>query len=309
MIKKIYFLILIGLTTSIGALADNTVYIKTIVDNEIITNLDIKKESSYLMILNPTLANLNKMKVEELGRRSLITEIIKKKELKKIFNLEADLPIVNKVFKDFYKNLNYSDEKSFKEILSTKNNYTILEIKQKLKIEILWNELIVKKYNDQIRINEKNLLAKISKNENQSKSEFLISEIFFNKKKNISLENQIKKINESIEQVGFNNTANIYSISSSSNLGGKIGWIEQDNLSKKVLDQLMNIKIGQHTDVIKVGNGFLILKIEDKKIKKTKIDKKVILKEMITFERNKQFSQFSQIHFNKVKINFTINEK
>ena len=61
----------------------------------------------------------------------------------------------------------------------------------------------------------------------------LLSEIFFNKRKDISLDNQIKKINESIEKVGFNNTANIYSISSSSNLGGKIGWIEQDNLSKK----------------------------------------------------------------------------
>lgn len=309
MIRKIYFLILIGLTTSIGVLADTTVYIKTIVDDEIITNFDIKKESSYLMILNPTLVNLEKKKVEELGRKSIITEIIKKKELKKLFNFEADLPIVNKVFKDFYKSLNYSDEQSFREILSTENNYTILEIKQKLKIEILWNELIVKKYSNQIKINENNLLAKINKNENQSKSEFLISEIFFNKKKNISLDNQIKKINESIEKVGFNNTANIYSISSSSNLGGKIGWIEQDNLSKEIFDQLMKIKIGQHTNVIKVGNGFLILKIEDKKIKKTKIDKKLALKNMIAFERNKQFNQFSQIHFNKVKINYNINEK
>ena len=309
MIKKIYLLILIYLTTGIGVSADTTVYIKTIVDDEIITNLDIEKESSYLMILNPALVNLDKKKVEEIGKKSLITEIIKKKELKKLFNFEVDLPIVNKVFKDFYKSLNYSDEKSFKKALLAKKNYNILEIKQKLKIELLWNELIVKKYSDQIKINEKNLLAKINKNKNKSKSEFLLSEIFFNKKKNISLDNQIKKINESIEKVGFNNTANIYSISSSSNLGGKIGWIEQDNLSKKILDQLMKIKIGQHTDVINVGNGFLILKIEDKKIKKTKIDKKVILKEMITFERNKQFSQFSQIHFNKVKINFTINEK
>jgi len=309
MIKKIYFLILIGLTTSIGVLADTTVYIKTIVDDEIITNLDIKKESSYLMLLNPALVNLDKKKVEEIGKKSLITEIIKKKELKKLFNFEADLPIVNKVFKDFYKSLNYSDEQSFKKTLLTKNNYTILEIKEKLKIEILWNELIVKKYSDQIKVNEKNLLAKINQNKDKSKSEFLLSEIFFNKRKDISLDNQIKKINESIEKVGFNNTANIYSISSSSNLGGKIGWIEQDNLSKKILDQLIKIKIGQNTDVIKVGNGFLILKIEDKKIKKTKIDKKVILKEMIAFERNKQFNQFSQIHFNKVKINFTINEK
>ena len=70
-----------------------------------------------------------------------------------------------------------------------------------------------------------------------------------------------------------------------------------------------NISKGQHTNVIQVGNGFLILKIEDKKIKKTKIDKKLALKNMIAFERNKQFNQFSQIHFNKVKINFTINEK
>ncbi|MDC0585758.1 peptidylprolyl isomerase, partial [Candidatus Pelagibacter sp.] len=105
------------------------------------------------------------------------------------------------------------------------------------------------------------------------------------------------------------NTANIYSISASANFGGNIGWIEQDNLSRKIFKELDKISKGQNTDIIQVGNEFLILKIEDKKSKEVTINTELKLNEMINFETNKQLNQFSNIHFNKVKINYAINEK
>ena len=67
-------------------------------------------------------------------------------------------------------------------------------------------------------------------------------------------------------------------------------------------------KIGEYTNVIKINNNFLILKIEDKRTKEIKIDKDKQLSEMINFERNKQLNQFSNIYFNKIKINNYINE-
>ena len=132
---------------------------------------------------------------------------------------------------------------------------------------------------------------------------------FLKKKKDISLEAQIKKIKVSIAEIGFNNTANIFSSSESANFGGKIGWVIEDNLSKIIFEELNKINVGQYTDVIQIGNNFLILKIEDKKSKKIKIDEQTQLKNMILFERNRQLNQFSNIYFNKVKINYSINEK
>ena len=137
----------------------------------------------------------------------------------------------------------------------------------------------------------------------------MLSEIFFNKEKDLSLENKVQAILQSIKNVGFNNTASIYSISNSANLGGNIGWIDEENLSEKIIKELKNIKVGQFTNVINIGNNFLILKIEEKKTKKVEKDKKLILNQMMEFEKNKQLNQFSQIYFNKIKVNYEIDEK
>ena len=69
-----------------------------------------------------------------------------------------------------------------------------------------------------------------------------------------------------------------------------------------------NINIGEYTKPIKIGNGFMILLINDKKIINQKIDEKILLDNMIEFEKQKQFDSFSQIYFNKIKINSRIYE-
>ena len=306
--KKLFYYLFILILISVNSHSNSNVYIQVTVNDEIITNYDIKKEETYLKVLNPELINLNEKRRLTIAKNSLINEIIKKSELKRVFNIEKQLPQVNDVFKDFYKRLNFKSEEEFKKSLS-KNNYSIDKIKNKLKIEILWNRLIVRKYKNQVKINKKSLLKKINDDKNKIKSEFLLSEIFFRKKKNKSLNVLVKEIKKSIKEIGFSNTANIYSISASANFGGNIGWIEQDNLSKKIFAELNKIDKEQHTNVIQVGNEFLILKVEDKKSKEVTFNAELKLNEMINFETNKQLNQFSNIHFRKVKINYSIDEK
>ena len=143
---------------------------------------------------------------------------------------------------------------------------------------------------------------------NEERIEYLLSEIVF-KKKNEEINLLIKKIQTSINEIGFNNTANIYSISESSKFGGKIGWVSESNLSQSIFDSLKKINEGQLTDVLQIGNSFIILKIEKKRSKKVTINKNEELNKMIKFETNKQLNQFSQIYFNKAKLNYSINEK
>ena len=307
MYKAIILVIFFSLINK-NAFSENKFYILAKVNNEIITNYDVEIESNYLKLLNPNLNQLDKNRVIGIAKNSLINEIIKQKQLEKIFDFDQSQKIIDQIFKDFYINLGFSNEKEFDQVLKNKKTYSILEVKEKIKIDFLWNKLIYNLHNKQIKVDKNKLLNKI-KNSDQYKNQYLLSEIFFNKDKNESLENKVNKIKKSIDDVGFNNTASLYSISDTSSVGGKIGWINEENLSPKILEELYKIKSGEITEIIKIGNNFLILKIEDIKKNKIKIDNEMKLKQMIDFERNRQLNQFSNIYFNKIKINYSIDEK
>ena len=307
MYKTIIFVIFFSLINK-NAFSENKFYIVAKVNNEIITNYDVEIESNYLKLLNPNLNQLDKNRVIGIAKNSLINEIIKQKQLEKIFEFDQSQKIIDQIFKDFYTNLGFLKEKDFDQVLKNKKTYSILEVKEKIKIDFLWNKLIYNLHNKQIKVDKNKLLNKI-KNSDQYKNQYLLSEIFFNKDKNESLESKVNKIKKSIDDVGFNNTASLYSISDTSSVGGKIGWIKEENLSPKILEELYKIKSGEITEMIKIGNNFLILKIEEIKKNKIKIDNEMKLKEMIDFERNRQLNQFSNIYFNKIKINYSIDEK
>ena len=307
MYKAIILVIFFSLINK-NAFSENKFYIVAKVNNEIITNYDVETESNYLKLLNPNLNQLDKNRVIGIAKNSLINEIIKQKQLEKIFEFDQSQKIIDQIFKDFYTNLGFSKEKDFDQLLKNKKTYSILEVKEKIKIDFLWNKLIYNLHNKQIKVDKNKLLNKI-KNSDQYKNQYLLSEIFFNKDKNESLENKVNKIKKSIYDVGFNNTASLYSISDTSSVGGKIGWIKEENLSPKILEELYKIRSGEITEIIKIGNNFLILKIEEIKKNKIKIDNEMKLKEMIDFERNRQLNQFSNIYFNKIKINYSIDEK
>ena len=143
----------------------------------------------------------------------------------------------------------------------------------------------------------------------QTFKEYQLSEIVFKKNKEEDFDILANKVKQSISEIGFNNTANIFSISDSSKFGGKIGWIKENNLSENILIKLKDINEGQTTDIIQLGNDFLILKIEGIRSKNVSIDKENELKNMIKFETNKQLNQFSKIFYDKSIMNYSINEK
>jgi peptidyl-prolyl cis-trans isomerase SurA len=138
--------------------------------------------------------------------------------------------------------------------------------------------------------------------------EFLLSEIVFKKEKEIPLENTIQKILTSISEIGFNNTATIYSISDTSKKGGSLGWIPESNLPQLFLEKINSLNNNAFTEVIKVGNNFVIIQKENARTKELQIDKEKKFNELVNIETNRQLSKFSRILFDKIKINYSINE-
>ena len=308
MLKKILILLLIQLSLISKLSSSENITIVGKIANEIITSYDVKKETSYLKILNSNLSNLDDKKIFEIGKNSLLNELIKKKELEKFFDFNKKNTFLEQVFQNFYKDLNLKNENEFKKYLSNKKTYSADKIKEKLKIEIIWNQLIYELYNNQVNIDENELLKRITDEKNFI-NDYLLYEIFFNIENSENLNEKKEKILSSIGDIGFNNTANIYSISDSSSYGGKIGWVKETNLSEIIKVELEKIDIGQHSKVMQIGNNFLILKIEDKRSSNKIIDKKARFEELKKFEVNKQLNLYSNIHFNKIKINYSLNEK
>ena len=308
-LKILKIIILLFNLQFLPVLANSNLTIEVIIDDKIITNYDIIKEGEYLKLLNPNLQNLNDDKIYPIAKNNLINETIKNKEIKKIFDLKKENPIINTIYENLFKKIGFQNEQEFKNILLKKKNYTPLQIKEKLMTEIYWNDLIFLKYKNQISINEDDLKNKINSQKNNLKTEYALSEIIFERKIDTNPEIQINNIKNSIETIGFNNTANVYSISDSSKFGGKVGWIDENNLAITILEKLKNLDVGDVTDVIQLGNSYLLIKIEDKRTIEINIDKETELKKMIKFEQNQQLSRFSIIYFNKAKMNYSINEK
>lgn len=306
---KVFKIILIFiLLISKPALSNSNFLIKLTVDNEIITNFDLIKEGEYLKLLNNNLQNLNEKQITQIAKENLINEIIKKKEIQKLFDLEKENPLIDKVLVNLYEKIGFKNQIEFENTLKQINSYNIDEITKKLKIEVYWNDLIFLKYKDQVKINEKDLKMRLNNQTSDTILQYFLSEIVFEKKINTSIEYQINQIKQSILEIGFNNTANLYSISNSSKFGGKVGWIDENNLSELIINELRKIEKGEITNIIQISNNYLILKIEDTKTKKINLDKDEELKKLINFERNEQLNRFSNIFFNKAKINYSINE-
>ena len=127
------------------------------INNEIITTLDILEETKVLKIINKELSNFENEKVYEIAKNSLIRQKIKKIELsKKLKNLDIDNEILDNLFLDYFRQSNIKNLKDLENIL-LKKNINVNQVKEKIKIIILWNEYIFAKYSKKIKIDTEDI--------------------------------------------------------------------------------------------------------------------------------------------------------
>ncbi len=305
--KIIIFLVI--LFTSINVSNANIIEIKVELQNEIITNVDIENEKKYLFFLNPKLKELEKSKTNRIAKESLITEIIKKKELEKFFDLSKEINQVKVIENNLLRRKNIKDRAEFFKILSHKNiDYEA--IKKKLLIETYWNSLIYEKYSKNLIIDENKLRKNILDQFNKKKQKFTynLSEISITQSNSESFDQKLKKIDDSIKEIGFENTANLFSASTTSSNGGLIGWINELQISNDIINIIKNLKINQVSEPIKIQNGYILIKVNNKKELKQEINLEEELKKLVNKERNRQLNTFSIIFYKRLKKNIEINE-
>ena len=283
--------------------------IKLKIEDEIITNQDIQEEAKFIALINTQLRNIPKEELLQISIKSIIQEKIKFLELEKYFNFSEKNEKVEKLVEEnLYKQLKVSNTNDLNQII-LKNDLNIESIKKKYKINIYWNKLIYDKYIGNVTYDINQLKSQLKKNLSKNLVlEYYLVEILFELEDSKDLNEKYFQILETINVEGFDFAANKYSKSNTAINNGVIGWVKETQISKKIVKKLSLLNKGELSKPIQMGNGFLIVKYNDKREIQAKIDFDKELKTLEETEINRQLSLFATNYFNKIKKNFYIDE-
>jgi len=299
----IFLYILISLPSQILSY-ENKILFK--IDNNIITTIDILNEIQYLKLLNDDFKNFEQDKIYKIAKNSILRDVIRENDLKKYFKkIELDEEFLEKFILEYFSKLNFDSIKDLERFL-IKNNLKIEYISKKITIQLMWNDLILKKFSQNIKIDKNKIERQIS--EKKLQQEFLISEIVFNIKNKNQLKDKFNEIKKEVNNNGFSRAALIHSISDTSTNGGKVGWVRESSLSNEIKDAIKIINIGEITNPINIPGAFIILLKEDKREILVKLDINKEIERTVKRKTNEQLNQFSNIYYNKIKKNVKIYE-
>ena len=275
------------------------------VENEIITNFEVKNKILTLLLLsNQELnqQNIDKYKKEVLN--ILIENKLKKIEVKK-YKIKKDSNKINSYIKSISGDVSLIKKKFFENNLDYELYYDELEV------EFMWQKLIYELYKKKIDINEAQLNndLELFLNENAVIKEFRIAEIEAFFKDENEYEKIILEIEQDIKDNGFEATALKFNKTSVSN-NSDLGWINSKSLSPEIFNMLDKMKIGEITKPIKRQNALIFLKLTDKRLsKKEDLEINKLKNQILNKKKNEQFNLYSKSHLLKLKNNSLIEYK
>ena len=296
--KKFVFLIFIlSFQKDLIAAVENKIIIK--IENQIITSFDIKnKIKSSLVLSNQELSQNNIDKIKSQVVDSLINLNLKKNEVSKYSFKENKTQIDN-----------YLNSISSNDISSLKEKFKLNDIDfdlflDEIKIELKWQNLIINKFSDKIKIDQGFVEKEIQQIINQQRDiiEYKISEIEILAKNVETDKKKILEVNKQIKDIGFEATAITQSISSSASNKGDLGWINANSLSKKFSDKIIKLKIDEVSEPIYTQNSIVFLKLTNKRsIKKNEINIDNLRNNIINQKKNELFNLYSRSFLSKIK--------
>ncbi|MBD1169730.1 peptidylprolyl isomerase [Pelagibacterales bacterium SAG-MED08] len=300
---KILLILFVLIVNKNATAIENRIIVK--VDNKLITSVDIYNQSRYLTTLDPDLKKFDDNQIFELSKNLLIKEKIKKIELEKQkINMDIKDEMLNSYVNSIFRSKNIYSVSDYRDFINLMDfNYE--QMREKLVIEFLWNNLIFKKYSSNIKI-DRNELKELVKN--KKINSYLLSEIVFDAKNKGEINKKYQKIKLDIDTQSFNKAALIHSVANSASNGGNIGWIKENSLNKKILKVVNKLEINKYSKPISLPGGFLVVMLKDKKSVTSNLDPEKELNSLVQFKTNQQLNQFSNMHFNKVKKEIQINE-
>lgn len=301
---KIIFIIFLFITQKVFAL-ENKIIFK--IDNEPLTTIDLLYEIKRLKFFEKNISNLNNEEIYKIASQTLINHIIKKIEVSKRFTEIRinDEEYLNSIINSQIKKLGFQNIDDFR-INLTKYDLEFENYKNRLIVDILWNEIIYNLYSKKVNIDIEALKSQIT-NRGDKENMYLLREIIFSTNEKSSVSKIYETIKKDINTIGFEASALKYSISSTSEKGGEIGWLNENLFNDVILEEIKKLKKFDHTGPIRTQGGFAILQLIDKKKINREENLDDELKKLINIEKNNQLKNYSNLYFNKLKKNIQIN--
>ena len=305
--KTINYIFLIFILNFSVALAnlENSIVMK--VDEQIITDFEIKnKILSNLILSNKIINQKNIDSIKSAALESLISSKIKSNEISK-YNLKVKKSKIDQYLNSISSNNIQSLKEKF-----VNNDLDFELFLNEIKIEFKWQQLIYEIYSKNISIDDAQIENELNKlvKENESIKEYKLSEIEIFLSDNDKIGEKIVSIIKQIEDIGFEKTALVSSSSPSASNEGNLGWINSKTLSKEIAQILNNMKINEISEPIKKQNSVLFLKINDLRTKNLSSTNISGLKEnIINQKRNELFNLYSKSHLSKLRNNSLIEYK
>ena len=160
-----------------------------------------------------------------------------------------------------------------------------------------WNTLIYSLYKRQLDVDLSVINSEVKEQIKKERQivEFNLSEIVLEKLNDA----EIIKIQNNINEIGFEKTANLYSVSATSQSEGNIGWIGSKSISPSYLKEMVkSLKINQVSKPIINNNNIVILKLNDKRVLNSKdFNIKKIEQNVINKKRTEKLNVFSNSHY------------
>jgi len=277
------------------------------VGNEIITLIELEnKINTTLILTKQTISQENINKIKTLSLKRLIDLKIKKSEIKK-YNLNINEQAIQNHMKRISQELSI-DPSNLRKFFET-SSINFDQYKEEVETEFLWQRLIAQIYSSKINISDDQIEKEIKESQNKKEKviEFKLAELEVNYE-NETKDELIKKIKDSIKDIGFSKTVLKYSVSTSALNEGEIGWINSKSISSKLINIIGNLKIGDVSEEIVGAETIVFYKMMDKKINESSknIDTKLLRQNIINQKKNELLNLYSNSHLSKKKNNTLI---
>lgn len=300
--KKFFILIFFKIfffaqTYQLNALIEDKIILK--VNNKIITNFEVKNKIISTLILSNEIINQENIdKIKSQTLESLIQLKLKQIELDK-YNFEIDY----KQIEDYLNSISGNNIDRLKSVFKS-NNIDFEMFLDNVKTEFKWQRFIFSKYSNKIEINKNSIAKELNKiiSKKSLIKEYNISEIEILINNDSTDEKKLLDLRENILNEGFEKTALKYSVSTTSQKKGNLGWINSNALSKNMYQIVSKLKIGEISQPIRRANSILFLRLNDtRNIKSKEINRNNLEKEIIDRKSNELFDLYSKSHLSKLK--------
>ena len=298
------FIILFLSTSSFGEIQDN---LFATVGDKALTDSDVIDEIKTILILSSQPYTKEKKKeLQSIAVRRIIERAIKNIETEKYDFLQFDQIDLDNQLNNIARQANASVD-ALKTIFE-KNGLDFEQIKKNIITELLWNKLMISIYKDNLKVNEDEINQQLSNfNKNTESNEYLISEIVLKSVESRKLNDELNKVKNMIDDIGFEKTAMTLSVSANSKNGGNIGWIEENAISERFKSRILSTPVGKLSKPIILPEGIIIFTVRDKRKSTKVVDLNSIRQSLIATERNKMLNMYSLSHYESLTRKIAVN--